>query len=476
MGPRLIVCTLFIVICFNAVSAFAGGPLLIGGPAVGSQSAFGHDGQPFTWDPAKMPIQYRVDPGPLATNPSGTVILDNASGMQRVQSMFGVWQGVATAAISFANAGPILAAGSYTGGDLSTVSQFNDVMGSCKSGTQNPIIFDANGKIMSGLGLPPEIIGFTSGCALDRTNGRLVSAAIVMNGAFQDGVNTRSSSPPNYELTVNEFDEAITHEIGHLLGLDHSQINIEVLTQYVFPCNVDDLAGLPLMFPEELCQARKTAGLPALSPDDLAWISSLYPNAQTANSYGMISGTIFFSDKVSQVQGANVIARLVDDPTTPEDESRRVAVSSISGYLFTGNPGQSFTAGVPGSSDNSNGESNGSRNPQLIGRYQIPLPPGTYTIEVESVYSNFISHSGIGPLSPPVPIPGPAEFWNQNETAFDFPLQRDTITIHAGESITGTDIILNNTQSTFDKFEDNSALIDGPLTAPFDAIAMGVRA
>jgi hypothetical protein len=208
----------------------------------------------------------------------------------------------------------------------------------------------------------------------------------------------------------------------------------------------------------------------------VAWISSLYPNAQTTNSYGMISGTIFFSDKVSQVQGANVIARLVDDPTTPQDESRRVAVSAISGYLFTGNPGQSFTAGMPGSSDNSNGATNGSRNPQLIGRYQIPLPPGTYTIEVESVFGSFASHSGLGPLSPPVPLPGPAEFWNQNESAFDFPLQRDTITIHAGENITGIDIILNNTQSTFDKYEDSGALIDGPLTAPFDGRATEVRA
>jgi hypothetical protein len=208
----------------------------------------------------------------------------------------------------------------------------------------------------------------------------------------------------------------------------------------------------------------------------LAWISNLYPNAQTTNSYGMISGTIYFSDKVSQVQGANVIARLVDDPTTPQDESRRVAVSSISGYMFTGNPGQSVTVGVPGSSDNSNGAPNGSRNSQLIGRYQIPLPPGTYTIEVESIYGGFVSDSGIGPLNPPVPLPGPAEFWNQNESAFDFPLQRDTITIHAGESITGTDIILNNTQPTFDKYEDSSALSDGPLTAPFDVITTEARA
>src|SRR6185295_18433105 len=131
------------------------------------------------------------------------------------------------------------------------------------------------------------------------------------------------------------------------LGLDHSQINIDLLQQSIYPCDEDDLAGLPLMFPVLLCQARKDAGLPVLSTDDVAWISSLYPNANTVNEYGTISGIVFFADGISPVQGANVIARLVDDQSTSEDESRRVAVSTVSGYLFTGNPGQSVTADMP---------------------------------------------------------------------------------------------------------------------------------
>ena len=52
------------------------------------------------------------------------------------------------------------------------------------------------------------------------------------------------------------------------------------------------------------CQARKDVGLPVLSPDDVAWISALYPNAQTANGYGLISGVIYFSDGRS-LTGAN---------------------------------------------------------------------------------------------------------------------------------------------------------------------------
>jgi hypothetical protein len=233
---------------------------------------------------------------------------------------------------------------------------------------------------------------------------------------------------------------------------------------------MDRLAGLPVMFPEEgFCPARKDAGLPPLSPDDAAWISKLYPNASYAGNYGTISGTIFFSDGISQLQGANVIARAADDPSTPQDESRRMAVSVISGFLFTGNPGQSITADVPDPLEHNDGGSpNGSRRPQLIGHYEIPVPPGTYTVEVESIFGAFQSDSGIGPLSPPVPLPGPAEFWNKDESAFDFPLQQDVITVHAGDNITGIDIILNKTPGRFDDNEDSGALFDPPMQ---DALA-----
>lgn len=439
------------------VTSFAGGPLLAGGPS------FGVDGQPITWNPAAMPISYRVDPGPMASV-GGTVVISNAAGLARVKNMFAVWQAVATANVSFNYAGPLLPAGSYTAGsDVTTAAQYNDVLGSCESGAQSPIIFDADGSLLSALGLPPEIIGLGGACAEDSTTGYIKAAGILMNGKFQDGVNSNS----NYELTANEFDQAMTHEIGHFLGLDHSQINLELLSANLYPCDASKVPGLPVMFPEAICQARVDAGLPPLAPDDIAWISMLYPSGSFASTYGTISGRIYFSDGISQTQGVNVIARVVDDPNTPQDESRQVAVSVISGYLFTGNPGQPFTATMSDpNEDNTKGNLNGSRNPQLIGYYQIPVPAGTYTVEVESIYSSFFSDSGIGPLNPPVPMPGVPEFWNKNESAFDIPLERDVINISPGTHLTGIDIILNGTQSRFDINEDPGARLDLPVLLP----------
>jgi hypothetical protein len=185
-----------------------------------------------------------------------------------------------------------------------------------------------------------------------------------------------------------------------------------------------------------------------------------------------VSGVVYFSDGVSQFQGGNVIARAVDDPSTAQDESRRVAVSSVSGYLFTGNPGQSVTANMPGRNENNSaGNRAGTRDPQKIGYYQLNLPPGTYTVEVESIFQPFMGGSGIGPLPFPVQLPGPAEFWNIDESAFDIPLQRDTITVHAGENITGINIILNGTPSRFDDYEDSGTLLDPPLPSLTIALA-----
>jgi hypothetical protein len=420
-----------------APQAFAGGPLVTGGPN------FGIDGQPFTWDSSSMPIQYRVDSGPLAKLPFGGATVDNSAGLARLQNMLSIWQSVPTASIQFQYAGNIQPTGSFAGGDVATAADFNAVYGACTAGQQNPIIFDSDGSIVRDLGLPPDIIGFASPCKLDTSTGHIVTGFALLNGEFQDGV----SLGANFELTPAQFDQAITHELGHFLGLDHSQINVSILDGQL-PCSVDNLAGLPLMFPIAYCQARIDAGLPVLSPDDMAWISKLYPNNAFGANYGTISGVVYFSDGRTPAQGVNVIARRVDDPSTAANESLRIAVSVVSGSLFTGNPGQSVTG------DNDHGDSSGSRNPQLVGYYEIPVPPGIYTVEVESIRSSFESGSSVGPLNPPVPSPGRAEFWDKNESAFDLPAAFDTVSISAGQSVKNIDFILNGTPSRFDQFED----------------------
>lgn len=428
---------------------FAGGPLVVTGPAATIP------GQVFVWASGSA-IRYTVDTGPLSVNPSGQTVISNADGRTRVQNLFNNWHNVSTAAISYSYAGPITG---VTGGDVKSMADFNTVKGSCNAGTQSPIIFDSNGSLLKSLGLDPLIIGFASTCKLDPVAGHIVSALILLNGIFQDGVTNQNTN--NFELTADQFDEAITHEMGHFSGLGHSQINLDLFQSGVIEnCDRDSLAGLPLMFPVEFCQARKSVGLPIIAPDDAAWISKLYPSATFATSYGTISGFVFFSDGITHAQGVNVVARQVDNPSTSVNESRSMAFSSVSGFLFTGNPGQ------PISGNNTGGSSFGSRNPTLIGYYEIPVTPGQYTVQAENIDQSFRGGSGVGPLNPPIPIPGFQEFWHQNESPFDDAGLKDVLTVAAGQKLSNINFILNNTAPRFDQFEDGEVLLR-PWLIPF---------
>jgi hypothetical protein len=446
-----------------AQALLAGGPLQVGGTGAGVP------GVPLLWDNTK-PIAYRVDGGPLSQQPNGgPVAIDNAAGVARVNGMFANWAAVPTANLAFSNAGGLLAipsSGFPAGGDVQTAQQFLNVVGdpsvqatpdpnSCNGGGQSPIIFDANGSIFDALGLPPEVIGFAFQCDYNPSTGKVISAGAILNGRFQDGINNPSAG--NLELTKDEFNQAFTHEFGHFLGLGHSQINVDLFLKAIngtaYTCTTDDTAGMPLMFPVlGICPAKVTAGVPIIAVDDAAWISKLYPvgspppSGKTgySSAYGSVSGTVFFSDGITPAQGVNIIARSTSSP-------RRNAASVVSGDLFTGNPGQTTTCINPSNPTvatcSNLGDPFGSRDTRLIGQFDIPLPPGTYTISVESVYSGFTGGSSLTPLDPPIPIAG-----TFSATA--------SVSVKAATA-TNFNITLLGTPPRFDAFESGSLVSPG---------------
>jgi hypothetical protein len=381
--------------------ACAGGPLFIDST-----------GNVLKWN-VSQPIAYRTDGGNLSA------LVNNSAAQARVAEIFKVWQDVATSNIRYARAGAILPVSGFSDGDVSTAAEFDAVEGDCTAGHQSPVVYDVDGSMFADLGIDPSVIGFAGPCAANSA-GEIVSGRAVMNGIYLDGVNAGG----NPELTAGEFDAAFVHEFGHFSGLDHSQINLNCLLSN---CSADDLEGLPTMFPFLLSDEMRS-----LAPDDIAWISRLYPQPGAggfAATHGTITGIVYFSDGESHAQLVNVIARRVD---TGGNQDRRIAVSCVSGYRFSIIHGNPITGDAPSGA--------GSDNPAHIGLFEIPVPAGNYTVEVEGIDEDFVGGSSVGP-GLVIPLPG------------DAPSPIGPISVAAGELESGHDVILLATPPRYDDFE-----------------------
>ena len=398
-GRRAVLtCAVFLALLGFSAPGRAGGPNTVGG-------GFGADGVPFKWSTAAA-ISYRVDTSTLGT-------LSNADAVTRVASMFLVWTNVSTAAISYANGGTITG---VTGGDVATLADYNTVNASCNSGTQSPVIFDANGSIFDQLfGTNNRVIGFAGGCQIisDGVTNTITSGKVAMNGQFIDGV---TSEPSNPEISLDGFDAAIIHEIGHFSGLDHAQINVNCIDT----CPVGDQDGVPTMLPLLIGDFMKT-----LAPDDISWISNLYPTQPAfGQAYGTVSGLVLMPDGTTHREGVNVIARLL----VADVPSRTQVFSVVSGYRYT-DGGGTF----------------GADDPNLRGLYEIALPAGSYSIEVEEVDAGWTGGSSVGPFDPPLALPGgiPEYYSGVSESNSDDPAVFATVTITAGNTTANVNIILN---------------------------------
>jgi hypothetical protein len=423
------------------IAARAGGPLYVGGPPPFAP------GVPFVWTTIN-PLTYWTDLGYLG-------VQTNQQADNLVASAFQVWQDAPTASITFAKDA---SNGGKLGADV-TADNIMDVLNAFEGcgalggiAKDRSIIYDVDGSVVVAiLGLANEntVLGFASPACLgsNGVDNYYQRGYAVLNGRFLDGIKT----PTNPEVPVADFEAVMIHEFGHMIGLDHSQINLNCLTSYCAPGS-DDLAGVPTMFPVLI----DAAAMSTLATDDIAAISALYPESTFPTSTGRITGHVLFSDGETPAQGFNVIARKTDN-------SLVIAVSCVSGFLYTADVGNPIYP-WPGSEY-------GSRDPALIGYYDLPgLPPGSYTVEVEAIHNSepipFVLGSGLGPLGDlgfqfplpsllPTPPPCTLEYLVSSATATCSSAVATPIPVVAGSPVsTGTDVILIGTPPRYDAWED----------------------
>ncbi|MBI3949339.1 MAG: hypothetical protein HY314_02630 [Acidobacteria bacterium] len=363
------------------------------------------DGRPLIWR-TDQPVPFTPDQGPLGR-------LSNNEAVAFTEGLFQVWEDVPTAAITFVQQGQLSV--DVTGANVMNV--LNQI-----PSNESPIIFDADGSItdaLFGMGARRRVLGFAGPTSV--SGGRVVRAQAVLNGAFIDG----RSDP--FDISLELFKGVFIHEFGHYIGLDHSQINFNAAVDTGLANDV----GVPTMLPFAFGDAQATLHL-----DDMAAVSSLYPDPSLAVTTGSISGQVLLPDGQTGFQGANVIARKVDDPNI-------TAVSSISGFLFPGGP-------------NANGDES------LRGFYEIrALPPGDYTVEVDTISPFFTGGSGVGPVNDHF-VPAPPEFYSgAQESNNDDPAGRTAIHVTAGSDIENVNIILNGVRAATNDNCLNPIIITG---------------
>ena len=354
-------------------------------------------GKEVSWG-AGAAITYHVDQGPLGT-------LTNTQAVALVNELFGIWQAVPGANLTIQNGGALNVDVNSTNYTTYRANNGQD--------SYHPVIFDTDGSITDavfGGGASDFTAGFAGPGWLISTDpaqdGKIIDASAVFNAKFLTS---------NYG-TLTEFKAIMLHELGHFLGVGHSQANLGLAFDREIIFNDND--SLPIMFPISLGDRSSI-----LSTDDKAQLLRLYPGGGTSN--GTISGKILLSDGVTPFQGANVIARRVDDPNN-------IAVSSVSGFYYKG-------TGI-----NSN---KGTTDATVQGYYEISgLPAGNYTVEVEPIHPGFISGSSVGPLDPPVDLPGPAEYYSgASESNSDANNSAAIVSVNSGQSVSNINIILNIT-------------------------------
>jgi hypothetical protein len=371
----------------------AGCLLLIVPASAAGPLALCNTGQPFLWPNGGTNIPFNPDQGTLGP-------LSNADAVTLVSNSFQQWGNIPSAATTYLQ-------GTQLPVDVD-ITNFGPFLEPTAPDGLSAIIFDADGTIFDLLFGPGSgVLGFASPEWVNFANCQILEGVAFLNGGALTG-----------PTALDQAFDVFVHELGHYQDLAHTAVNGQIAlgdTSGPTPNDTFPIGSLvdkiETMYPFYFGTA---AGTHTPDKDDVAALSTLYPEPTFAASTATITGRILAPNGTTQLTGVNVIARNVADPFGD-------AVSAISSdYALD------FTQGAP-----------------FVGVYTLRgLTPGAhYAVYVDEILAGGFSTP---PLSP---LPGPEELYNgANEStngATDDPSVFTTVSAAAGATVSNVSILFN---------------------------------
>jgi hypothetical protein len=250
------------------------------------------------WDFSAFPVEWSL-------NPAAPNVHGSAKPTDVIVAAFNTWLAAPNASISVRRAA-------------------DTTLGKASFDGVNMVCFTCSGDFTGAEGVLAMTLTTTAdGSGSDNKHGgtstfagQIVDSDIIFNPATTFSTDGSSS----YDLQT-----IATHEIGHFLGLDHSAVVKAVMFPYAPP--------------------KETA----LSYDDVAAISALYPKTNPDVATGTISGRITMKDG-SAVFGAHVFAESKSANQSFSSGIRKTPVGTLTApdgsYSITGLPADQYTVAV----------------------------------------------------------------------------------------------------------------------------------